>query len=95
MDYDYKGFMRDFMIADAFGEKAIRDTYKRAFAEWKDNVKYFASLVMTLNHQIWRWHERNNDKLGRLYDELWRKADEWGCNHFKGEDASYYFNFLD
>ena len=37
-DFDYKGFMQDFMIADRFGEAAVRDTYKRAFREWKDNV---------------------------------------------------------
>ena len=45
MNFDYKGFMTDFRIADLFGENAIRDTYKRAFAEWKDNVEYFASFV--------------------------------------------------
>ena len=91
---DYKGFMSDFRIADRFGADAIRDTFNRAFREWKTNVRYFASLVMTLNHQIWNWYGKNDD-YGRLYDELWHKADEWGCSHFTGEDAEYYFNFLD
>jgi transposase-like protein len=93
-EYDYKGFMQDFMIADAFGINAIKDTYKRAFKEWKNNVEYFASFVMTLNHQIWR-HYETNETYGRLYDELWRKADLWGSRHFKGKDAEYYFSFLD
>ena len=93
-EFDYKGFMQDFRIADHFGEDAIRDTYNRAFNEWKDNVRYFASLVMTLNHLIWFWYERD-DSRARLYDELWRKADEWGCEHLKGADAEYYFRFLD
>ena len=92
--FDYKGFMMDFRIADKFGEGAIRDTFNRAFKEWKDNVEYFASLVLTLNHQIWYWYEKD-EKRGRLYNELWEKADAWGCDHFKGEDASYYFRFLD
>lgn len=97
-DFDYKGFMTDFAIADRFGEPAVRDTYNRAFAEWKDNVDYFASLVMVLNHRLWMWYrseEPRADRMAHLYDELWRKADEWGCSHFKGKDAEYYFRFLD
>ena len=92
--FDYKGFMQDFTIADAFGENAIRDTFNRAFKEWKNNVKYFASFVLTLNHQIWR-HYKTNEEYGRIYDELWKKAHEYGSDHFKGEDAEYYFSFLD
>lgn len=94
MNFDYKGFMMDFNIADRFGEGAIRDTYKRAFSEWKDNVQYFASLVMTLNHKIWMWYEKD-EKIARVYDELWKKAHNFGSGHFKGEDAKYYFTFLD
>ena len=92
--YDYKGFMNDFMIANHFGEKAIRDTYKRAFNEWKDNVEYFSSLVLTLNHLIWAYYEKD-EKLAKVYNELWENADRFGSNHFKGDDATYYFNFLD
>jgi len=95
MEFDYKGFMKDFQIADKSGEKAIRDTYNRAFSEWKDNVNYFASLVMTLNHQSWNWYEKKNDTLGLLYDALWSEADSYGCTHFKGKDLEYYLEFLD
>ena len=91
---DYKGFMQDFKIADRFGEGAIKDTFNRCMKEWKDNVEYFASFVLTLNHQIWNWYERD-EKIGRLYNDLWRKADAFGADHFKGEDAKYYFTFLD
>lgn len=93
-EHDYKGFWQDFTIADAFGVSAIKDTYKRAFDEWKDDVKYYASFVMTLNHKIWQWYGKN-EEIARVYDDLWRKADEYGREHFKGEDASYYFEFLD
>ena len=30
-------FWEDFSIADRFGEAAIKDTFKRAFNEWKGN----------------------------------------------------------
>lgn len=93
-EYDYKGFMQDFRIADAFGIEAIRDTYKRAFRDWKDNVEYFASLVLTLNHQIWYWYEKN-ETIAKVYDDLWQTAHEYGSEHFKGDEASYYFQVLD
>lgn len=91
----YKGFWQDFTIADAFGEAAVRDTYKRAHRGWKDNVEYYASLVMTLNHKIWAHYENGNFDLASVYNELWEKADAYGGKHFKGDDATYYFNFLD
>ena len=93
-EFDYKGFARDFTIAEIFGENAIRATYNDAFRGWKDNVEYFASLVLTLNHKIWAWYGKN-DSLAKVYDELWKKADAYGCEHFKGDDLSYYLGFLD
>ena len=30
-------FWQDFSIADCFGVQAIRDTFNRAFEEWKTN----------------------------------------------------------
>lgn len=95
MDFDYKGFMRDFRIADAFGEGAIRDTYKRAHKEWQNNADYYASLVMTLNHLLWYHYENGNGKLARVYDELWRKADNFVLRHFKGEELQKILAFLD
>lgn len=92
--HDYKGFMQDFLIAERFGVEAVKDTYKRAFAEWKDNVEYFASLVLTLNHRIWALY-KTNDAMARVYNDLWMKADRFGQKNFKGEDAAYYFQFLD
>ena len=94
-EFDYNGFMQDFRIADRFGKAAVDDTFKRAFDEWKDNVEYFASFVMTLNHLIWYHYENGNMERSRQYDRLWKKADAWGCEHFTGADAAYYFQFLD
>ncbi len=93
-EYDYKGFWQDFTIADKFGVSAIKDTYERAFEGWKDNVEYYASLVMTLNHKIWEWYEKD-EAVAKLYNELWMRADDYGRDNFKGKEAEYYFNFLD
>ena len=33
-------FYQDFSIADNFGINAIKDTFKRAFNEWKDDISF-------------------------------------------------------
>lgn len=87
-------FWMDFSIADKFGPDAVRDTYERAFANWKTNVEYMAELVLVLNHKIWQWHEKNND-LATLYNDLWQTADEYCLDYFTDDNAEYYFNVTD
>lgn len=87
-------FHMDFKIAERFGLEAIIDTYERC-QEWRSNVQMYTALVLNLNWLIWEHYEAGNMKLAKLYDELWRKADEWACENFKGEDARYYFQETD
>lgn len=47
-------FWDDFCIAERFGHKAIKDTFNRAFNEWKSNIEYITELVMILNWRMWR-----------------------------------------
>jgi hypothetical protein len=86
-------FMSDFTIADAFGIKAIKDTYKSGW-QYKDNVEYMAEFVAVLNHKIWEHYGKNNT-LAKVYNDLWLEADEKCRNHFKGEELSYYYDYLD
>lgn len=39
-------FWSDFSIADRFGLSAIRDTFNRAFREWKEDYEYLTELVV-------------------------------------------------
>jgi hypothetical protein len=87
-------FFDDFSIADAYGNAAIKDTYKRALNEWKSNGKMLTELVAVLNHKIWQWFNRNNER-SKLYDELWRKADIYAQEHLKGDDVKYFYYVLD
>lgn len=89
-------FWNDFSIAERFGEREILDTYKRVFKEWKTNYKYLTELVMVLNHKIWQHHEiQGHERLTELYDTLWRKADEYACEHLEGEELSYFYRVTD
>ena len=87
-------FFEDFSIADNFGESAIRDTYKRAFNGWKNNIEYLTELVMVLNWKIWQWYEKN-EAIAKVYNELWEKADAWCCENLKGDDLAYYYRTTD
>lgn len=87
-------FWDDFSIADHFGIDAIKETYKRAFEEWKSDVVYLTELVMVLNWKIWYFYGRN-DTLGKLYDSLWREADAWAVENLKDDDLSYFLRTTD
>lgn len=61
-------FWQDFSIADAFGLDAIRDTFDRAFSEWKNNVTYVTELSLVLNHKgcfYYSVFEHYNDKKNK------------------------------
>lgn len=87
-------FYEDFSIADWFGLDAIRDTFKRAFEEWKGNYKFLTELVMALNWKIWE-HYETNEKYAKLYNELWEKADLYATSHLKGEELAYFYRTTD
>lgn len=87
-------FWMDFSIADNFGKSAVKDTFNRAFEEWKDNYKYLTELVMVLNHKIWE-HYETNEPLARVYNELWEKAQNYGYEHLKDDELTYFWKTLD
>ena len=82
-------FYYDFTIADAFDEKAVRDTYKRVMKSWSHDYKYLTELYLVLNHKIWELYESNRI-LAQVYDELWRDCGKW-CDTWLPEDELEYF----
>ena len=84
-------FWMDFTIADAFGIDAVKDTFERAFAEWKGNYKYLTELVLVLNWKIWDHYEKSNEPLARVYNDLWIKANDYAWENLKGEELDYFF----
>lgn len=102
----YNTFGTDFTIADAFGVGAVRDTYKRAFEAWKDDIKYMTALCIVLNHKIWQHYEKN-DELAREYDKLWKECDAYilACDnagtskekyrHYTDDEINYFIQATD
>lgn len=66
-------FFHDFTIADAFGETAIKDTYKRAVQEWKHDAEMISELEVALNHKIWQHWKADAIDRSKLYDTLWKE----------------------
>lgn len=87
-------FWSDFSIADAFGKEAVQDTFNRAFAEWKSDVRYLTDLVVVLNHKIFQ-HFNGDRELSKLYDSLWKIADSYAMENLSGKDFEYFFNVTD
>ena len=87
-------FWEDFSIADGFGIDEVKDTYKRAFKEWKDNYEYLTELVLVLNHKIWQ-HYTEYPALADVYNELWEQADNYACENLKGEELDYFYQTTD
>ena len=88
-------FYQDFSIADIFGTEAVKDTYYRAFNEWKDTLVYVTELSMVLNHKIWEHYHAKNEDYTVLYDRLWKQLDEWCVDNLKGSDLDYYLRVTD
>ena len=88
-------FWMDFSIADVFGANAVRDTFKRAFNECKDDYKMLTALVITLNHKIWQHYEAENNELSLVYDELWKKADQYALDTLKDDELEYFIEVTD
>ena len=87
-------FWSDFSIADRFGTAAIKDTFNRAFNEWKSNYIYLTELVIVLNYKIWEWYEKDDQKA-QLYNELWGEADLYATENLEGDELSHFYRITD
>ena len=100
MGYEYfTTFWHDFDIAEVYGEPAIRDTAKRAFDEWKDDVKYLTELVMIINHKCWDFYRKGADKMSELYSDMfyeyYEKAIDYLGEKCNVDDIKYFIRTLD
>lgn len=88
-------FYADFTIADHFGASAVRDTFNRAFKEWKSDYRYLTDLALVLNRKLWDHYTAGHVTLSRLYNDLWEKAQDYAYKHLKGEELDYFFRMTD
>ena len=88
-------FWSDFSIADRFGIPAIKDTYNRAFDEWKTDYRYLTDLVMVLNHKCWEHHHVGHARVSELYADLFYKAQDYAYENLQGDELRYFIEVTD
>ncbi len=88
-------FFADFTIADVYWLDAIRDTYKRAFTEWKSDYKYLTELVIALNRKMFEHYQKWHMKFAQLYQDLFQLADDYAIETLKDDELSYFLNQTD
>ena len=96
MSYEFKTtFWMDFTIADKFGIEAVKDTFKRAFSEWKTDYIYLTELTLVINWKCWEHYEKNNLEISKLYSEYYYQLREYGLDNLKGKELEYFIKTLD
>jgi hypothetical protein len=88
-------FYADLSIAEVYGAKSVKDTYRQVMRSWGNNLEFMCEWVVALNQKIWQHYDTQDETLARVYDELWRKADDYCRKHFKGEELSEYYAYID
>ena len=88
-------FWMDFTIADRFGINAVKDTFKRAYEEWKDNYVYLTELEIVMNWKCWDWYNKGNMKLSKLYSDYYYKCRDYAFKTFTKEQLDYHFEMTD
>lgn len=88
-------FWADFKVAEAFGEKAIRETFQNCGDLNRRDWKEVAELAVVLNHLLWDAHNAHNEPLARLYDGYWRAVNGICSSWMDEERTSYYFQLTD
>lgn len=98
-------FYSDFMIAELCGNALhdVRDTFNRAFNEWKSDIKYITEMYMVFNARINILYEQKNMPLYNLYMELYQKIDNYVLAedndgnplNYSKEDVGYFISTTD
>ena len=87
-------FWFDFSVAEKIsGAAGVRDTFKRAFEEWKDDIRYLTALYCVMNWKGGQWYEKNKE-LSDLYYEKQLELDKYILASEKpGTEQEKFINF--
>ena len=86
-------FWEDFTQAEAFGTKSIRTRFNLAFDKYKDNPEIMADLVSTTKVKS-ATQKVSNHAFSELYDELWKKAENYATMNYDSKDINEFLKCL-
>jgi len=105
-DYERKTtYTSDFSIAEwcvpVEGMKAIASTLRNALTIWRDNIEFFAEIIIVLNMKSWEHAARGNNEYGKMYSDLYYMVRDlyfdWFDKDNKQHDKAmeYYYDYVD
>ena len=105
-DYERKTtYTSDFSIAEwcvpVEGMSAIASTLRGALTNWRDDVEFFAEIIIVLNMKSWEHAARQNNQYGKMYSDLYYMVRElyfdWFDDENKQHDKAmqYYYDYVD
>lgn len=86
-------FWDDFTQAEAFGTTSIRTRFGLAFDKYKDNPEVMADLVSTAKVKA-SMQKVSNHAFSELYDELWKKAEDYATMNYDSKDLNEFLKCL-
>lgn len=86
-------FWEDFTQAEAFGTTSIRTRFGLAFDKYKDNPEVMADLVSTAKVKA-SMQKVSNHAFSELYDELWKKAEDYATMNYDSKDLNEFLKCL-
>ena len=86
-------FWEDFTQAEAFGTTSIRTRFSLAFDKYKDNPDVMADLVSTAKVKA-SMQKVSNHAFSELYDELWKKAENYATMNYDSKDLNEFLKCL-
>lgn len=86
-------FWDDFTQAEAFGTTSIRTRFGLAFDKYKDNPEVMADLVSTTKVKA-STQKVSNHAFSELYDELWKKAEDYATMNYDSKDLNEFLKCL-
>lgn len=86
-------FWDDFTQAEAFGTTSIRTRFSLAFDKYKDNPEVMADLVSTAKVKA-SMQKVSNHAFSELYDELWKKAEDYATMNYDSKDLNEFLKCL-
>ena len=86
-------FWEDFTQAEAFGTTSIRTRFGLAFDKYKDNPEVMADLVSTAKVKA-SMQKVSNHAFSELYDELWKKAEDYATMNYDSKDLNGFLKCL-
>lgn|SRR5574344_1144866 len=105
-DYERKTtYTSDFSIAEwcvpIEGMNAVADTLRNALQSCRDDIKFFAEIIIVLNMKSWEHAARKNSNYCKIYSDLYYMVRDlyldWFDKDNKQHDKAmdYYYNYVD